>query len=322
MNFQFQLQSAIRAWRTVDTVAKSVSLVAVDGAYLDFVFINGHPSDLLPSKNVVPYIEYPRYISSGNPPVGAYKSLTGNTAEFTSQTLTLNVVPDKLVIFARSRSNATVCNVPDRFLAIKKVNISFNNSSGILSSADQRALWAISHENGSNQTWSEFSGYATKNNLASGYPNDTATTGSILVLTMGKDIQWTQDYISAGSIGNYSLQVKVQVENQGSSTVADADLVIIAINSGIVVLEQGVSSVFTGILTKEDVLKASDSQAGDYNVVGWSENVRMTGAGLLDQIKTLGKKGLKLAQPLVEGSKLGDIAKRMSGGKKMANRLM
>jgi hypothetical protein len=46
----------------------------------------------------------------------------------------------------------------------------------------------------------------------------------------------------------------------------------------------------------------------------------MTGAGLLDQIKTIAKKG---ALKLVEGSKLGDVAKMALGkGKKMANRLM
>ena len=317
MNFQFQLQGATRAWRAIETVnPKTVSLVAVNNAYLDFIFINGHPSDLLPSKNVVPYIEYPRYISAG-------QSLNaGETKEWTSQALTLNVVPDKLVVIARARSTALTCQSPDKFLGISKINISFNNSSGILASAEQRALWAMSHENGSNQSWEEFRGYATKNNLATGLPTTIPLTGSVCVLTLGKDVQLVQDYISAGSIGNYSLQVKAQVYNQAGEAVPDGELVIIAINSGIVVLEQGVSSVFTGILTKEDVLKASDPSSAEYNAIGWSENVRMTGAGLLDTIKTIGKTGLRYALPFLEGSKAGEIAKKITGGKKMANRLL
>jgi hypothetical protein len=322
MNFQFQLQGANRVWRTSSSFAKTISLQSVSTSYLDFIFINGHPSDLLPSKNVVPYIEYPRYISSTQDTVPGASLGTPGSKILTSQALTLNVVPDKLIIFVRSRADVSAVGVPDRFLPINNVNISFNNSSGILSSAEQRALWAMSHENGSNQSWEEFRGVASKNNLGSGYPSQVRLSGSVLVLTMGKDIQLVQDYISAGSIGNYSLQVKVGVQNYGTQ-ITDPEIVIITVNSGIVVLEQGVSSVFTGILTKEDVLKASDPQSADYEVVGWNENVRMTGAGLLDQIKTVGRKGLRmLAQPLLEGSKLGEISKRVIGGKKMANRLM
>ena len=141
---------------------------------------------------------------------------------------------------------------------------------------------------------------------------------------MGKDVQLVQDYIAAGAIGNFNLQITGTASNQGTADIVDTvELVIIAINSGILVIEQGVSSVYTGILTKEDVLKASDQGAEGYNVVGWNQYVRMTGAGLLDQIKTIGVKGLKLAQPLLEGSKLGELAKKVSGGRKMAaNRLM
>lgn len=322
MNFQFQLQGANRVWRTSSSFAKNVSLQAVNTSYLDFIFINGHPSDLLPSKNVVPYIEYPRYISATNDTIPASSGGTPGSKILTSQALTLNVVPDKLIIFVRSRADVSAVGVPDRFLPINNVNISFNNSSGILASAEQRALWSMSHENGSNQSWEEFRGVASKNNLGSGYPSQVRLSGSVLVLTLGKDIQLVQDYISAGSIGNYSLQVKVGVQNYGAQ-INDAEIVIITVNSGIVVLEQGVSSVFTGILTKEDVLKASDPESANYEVIGWNENVRMTGAGLLDQIKTVGRKGFKLlAQPLLEGSKAGEIAKRVVGGKKMANRLM
>jgi len=330
MNFQFQLQGATRAWRSTGPSNKTVSLVAIDGAYLDFIFINGHPSDLLPSKNIVPYLEYPRYISGGQilpGPTVAPVPLTTNPpqATWTSQALTLNVIPDKLVIYARSRSTTSSCTNTDKFLGIDSVNISFNNSSGILASAHQRALWAMSHENGSNQSWEEFRGFISKATTAGaskGVPTTLSTVGSVLVLTLGKDIQLVQDYISAGSIGNYSLQVKCNVYNPEGVEILDGELVIVAINSGIVVLEQGVSSIFTGILTKEDVLKASDPSSADYNAIGWNENVRMTGSGLLDQVKTLGKSALKLAQPLFEGSKAGEAFKKMSGGKKMANRLM
>lgn len=320
MNFQFQFGNIQRVWRSSATFDKTISLQAVSGAYLDFVFINAHPSDLLPSKNVVPYIEYPRYITSLGASVASEATQT-----FSSQSLSLNVVPDKLVIFVRSRDDATSGRcVPDRFLSIKNVAINFNNSSGILSTCPQTGLFQISAENGLAVSWQEFQGYASGAPLTAGVPTRVPLCGAPVVLTMGKDVQLVQDYISAGAIGNFNLQVQVQAYNQGAETASNLELVIIAINSGIVVVEQGVSSVFTGILTKEDVLKASDQGAEGYNVVGWSQNMRMTGSGLLDTIKTIGKTGIRLALPLFEGSKAGDFLKAVSGAgkKKMANRLM
>jgi hypothetical protein len=311
MNFQFQFGNVQRVWRSGTAHSKVVSLQAVSTPYLDFVFINGHPSDLLPSKNVVPYIEYPRYISSQN-----NKTIAAAASEtLYSQSLSLNVVPDKLVVFVRSRDD-TSTNVPDRFYPITNVSLNFNNSSGILSTAPQTSLFEISAENGLAVSYQEFRGYASGAPLTNGVPAKVALCGSPLVLTLGKDIQLVQDYIAAGAIGNFNLQLQVQAYNQGAATASNLELVIICINSGILVIEQGVSSVYTGILTKEDVLKASE----DPEAVGWSAHVRMTGAGLLDQIKTIAKKG---ALKLVEGSKLGDVAKMALGkGKKMANRLM
>ena len=319
MNFQFQFGNIQRVWRSSSSFGKTISLQAVNTAYLDFVFINAHPSDLLPSKNVVPYIEYPRYISS----VGTgHESKKDKT--YQSQSLSLNVVPDKLVIFVRSRDDSTSGKcVPDRFLSIKNVSLNFNNSSGILSTCNQSGLFEISAENGLAVSWQEFQGYCAGAPLTAGVPARVPLCGAPVVLTLGKDVQLVQDYIASGAIGNFNLQVQVQAYNQSNETVNNLELVIIAINSGIVVIEQGVSSVFTGILTKEDVLKASDQGAEGYNVIGWTQNVRMTGAGLLDTIKTIGQRGIKLALPLFEGSKAGDFLKAVSGGKKkMANRLM
>jgi len=315
---QFQFGNTQRVWRSSATFNKTISLQAVNTAYLDFVFINAHPSDLLPSKNVVPYIEYPRYITSLGGDLDSKATKT-----FHSQSLSLNVVPDKLVVFVRSRDDFTSGRcVPDRFLAIKNVSINFNNSSGILSTCNQTGLFQISAENGLAVSYQEFSGVCSGAPLTNGLPAEVPLCGAPVVLTLGKDIQLVQDYIASGAIGNFNLQVQVQAYNQGPATISNLELVIIAINSGIVVIEQGVSSVYTGILTKEDVLKASDQGAEGYNIVGWSQNVRMTGAGLLDTIKTIGKAGIRLAMPYFEGSKAGDFLKKVSGGKKMANRLM
>jgi hypothetical protein len=325
MNFQFQFGNIQRVWRSSAGFDKTITLQEVVSANLDFIFINSHPSLLMSSKNVVPYIEYPRYIS----PLGGKftaTSATGarNAVSFSSQSLSLNVVPDKLVVYLRSRAdfNSKRC-VPDRFLSIENIALNFNNSSGILSTAQPSALFQISAENGLAVSFQEFEGVASGLPLTNGLPANVALCGAPVVLCMGKDIQLVQDYIASGAIGNFNLQITGSAVNQGSVDLEDVELVIIAVNSGILVVEQGVSSVYTGILTKEDILKASDQGTEGYNVTGWNQYVRMTGAGLLDQIKTIGVRGLKMAQPLIEGSKLGELAKKVTGGRKMgANRLM
>ena len=50
----------------------------------------------------------------------------------------------------------------DSFLTIKKININWNNSSGVCSSYTQSDLVRISVEAGSNQSWDEFRGFSYK----------------------------------------------------------------------------------------------------------------------------------------------------------------
>ena len=84
----------------------------------------------------------------------------------------------------------------------------------------------MSRDNGSNQNWQEFSGfansaynddlvkiktptttadiYASSTPLSEGYGNPIATTGSLLVLEFGKDIQ-LPNYYAPGSLGSFNL---------------------------------------------------------------------------------------------------------------------
>ena len=52
---------------------------------------------------------------------------------------------------------------PSAFLTINNISISFNNTAGILSSANQQQLYNISYRNGSAQSFYEFSGLTRSN---------------------------------------------------------------------------------------------------------------------------------------------------------------
>ena len=72
MNFQMNMApNANRAWRSVKftTAAgtlKNAYVQSVQNSELKFTFLTGHPTDQLPSRNIVPYYELPIYRTTGS----------------------------------------------------------------------------------------------------------------------------------------------------------------------------------------------------------------------------------------------------------------
>lgn len=335
MNFVFNMGDASRVWRTANYSAASnatpygtgvittANVLAFEETKLIFNFLTPHPSDIFPARNAVPYYELPRFITSSVGNFGALES-----RQISTSSLQLNQIPDKLIIQVRNPLSNMAWAQPDAFLVIQQISINFNNQSGILASATAQDLYRYSVENGSNQSWFEFSGSASLPDPSTGIGRKIATSGSLLILEFGKDIQLTEDYYASGSLGNFNLQINMTVQNQ-MGYVINPEIVIITMNSGIFVNERGTSSTYTGILTKQDVLEAS-SQAPVYQ----SSVRRMVGGGFLDSLKSLGKAVLpqvmqlmakltkehvgKLDHPVAKMAHgaLGSLGYGASGGKK------
>lgn len=302
MNMVFNIGDASRVWRSANytnaqtasplgsTFITAVTVQSFANTQLLFNFLTPHPSDLMPARNSVPYYELPRFLTTGFAGIPGYvPSLSATTLAPAQQllgtsSLQLNQIPDKLIIQVRNPLGSTAWGQPDAFLLIRGISIQFNNQSGILSSATVQDLYRYSVENGSNQSFQEFSGYATVPDPVSGLGRKIPTSGSLLILEFGKDIQLTEDYYSSGSLGNFSLQVNLQVANQFPYQIAP-EIVLITMNSGLFVNERGTSSTYTGILTKQDVLEAS-AQEPMYQ----SSVKRMVGGGFLDSLKSVAGK--------------------------------
>jgi hypothetical protein len=133
-------------------------------------------------------------------------------------------------------------------------------------------------------------------------------------LEFGKDVQLSEDYYSAGSLGNFQLQFNVTVKNMDSVNAIPANdyqLLTIIQNSGVFSIERGVSSSYLGVLTKSDVLEASRQEAS-----GYSSALRMVGGAecpsQFSRLKaTMGK------IPVAAGMSAGGMsAGGMSAGKK------
>ena len=166
-----------RVWRhfpdnaTAISVINSVELVSFTNSKLTFNFLTAHPSDELSSRCVVPYYELPRYLTSSSTAIPALpapaflgQKLVPPPVVLSSTTVSLNQIPDKLIIYVR-KTGKTWTDA-DSFLAIKKININWNNNTGVCSSFNQVDLWRCSVEAGSNQSFDEFRGYAYRNNPA------------------------------------------------------------------------------------------------------------------------------------------------------------
>ena len=306
LNLVFNIGSTNRLFRTAGTNVKPATAFTVDlgfpggesngNAFLDtrllIQYYTRQPSDLVPARNVVPYAEYPRYITNVTGTIPAATSGGGSSGDaivpgpfptIESNSISLNQIPDKILIFVRKRlANQTAFDA-DCFFPIKRLRVNFNNKAGLLTSATKWDLWRMSVESGSNQTWAEFSGSAVK--FPSAYNGGVAeipTCGSVLALSMGKHIE-LDDVFAPGSIGQCQLQFSVEIENYSATQYVDnTELVLITMNTGVFVLERGTSQTYTAILSRSDVLSAS-SMPGYKS----SDVKRLVGGAMEDGYKSL-----------------------------------
>lgn len=269
-------------WTTASGATASSQLF--DKASLLVNFLSSQPTDLIPARNIVPYVDLPRYITaatgaittaaySDNANGGAFK-LIPTTASITSSNIQLNQLPDYFIIAARiPPTNPTLypsgkaMSAAPSFLAINSISVNLNNTSGLLSSATSSDLYRISVANHSNQTFSAWSGvYVADAGItdagAQTQPKEFASVGSVLVLNPAKDLS-LPDYLSSGSLGSFNFQFTLNVSNYHVLASFTPEIVVIAVNSGIFTTIAGSSNIFTGLLTKSMVLDAKKDGAED-----------------------------------------------------------
>ena len=242
-------------------------------------FLSTQPSDLIETKNVVPYMDFPRYLtSSANTTSVAPQA----SVALTSSNLQINQIPDLFVINVRKPMSQQTIADASVFFTINNVSINLNNQSGLLSSASSYDLWRMSVKNGSTQSWREFSGVANAAVGGTGIGAAVNTTGSLLIINPAYDLS-LPDYITCGSLGNYNFQFQMGATNTVSASGGaniTPEICCIAVNSGILTTQQGVSAIYTGIITKEMCLSAKSQQQA--SAMKSAEISRMVGGNMLN----------------------------------------
>lgn len=244
----------------------------------------------LPPKSIVPYMEFPRYITTGLPVIAStltslpnQKGVSPASTTIQSNTITLPNIPDLLVMYIKpatadatiftsdtgvtgygpAYTNGTVAgpyswnsSLGDFTLPIEGISINFDNFSGLLANHTQYELYKMSVNNGLEMDFAEWRG------ISKAYTGGTTTSyvstvGGPLVLRPGRDFA-LQAGQAPGLVGNFTLQVNLQVGNQFATTLATGmNLYIVPISSGFFETIKGSSRIIKGVLTEQDILSAA-----------------------------------------------------------------
>ena len=291
MNIVCNIGSLGNIYKTTNSYTYSVSLgKATTGAdgfsnpklLMNFLTLQPEQWSRINTRNVLPIQSYPRFVSTWS---GTYTTDSSDT--FTFPVIQLNQIPDTLLIFVRPPKSDNNPKKQTGFLSIESASISFNNQSGILASCSPQELYNISKMNGSQQTWSEFSGYMNVGQTINDPNTLTATNvsvstqGSLLVVKPAYNFN-LPSFLSSGSLGQYGLQVSLKAYNRLGYIVSNPEMVVIAVNSGIMVTQQGSTSLYSGLLTKEMVLSAKQQKP----VIDSSTYNKLVGGGVQESCKT------------------------------------
>lgn len=280
---------------------------------LNCIFLTPPLDVKLPPKSIVPYYEYPRYISTPGTEVAA-----GTTATLQSQTITLPQIPDMLLIYARPDEYES--HQGDWYLPIDNISLNFDNFSGLLSTMTPEQLYNIAVDNGLEMDWNNWNGQGRvvnndpENNDAKSSlnTNNVSLNGGFLLLSMGKDVP-LQASQAPSVVGNYTLQFNVRVKNT-SGTNLTPKLYTIAINSGFFETQAGSSRIIKGVLTESDVIDAPIAQ----DIVTRGQLNRMVGGSFWGKLSSAVNKAKDVLMNPVVRQGIKHYGKQMGGPIKQA----
>ena len=238
-------------------------------------FLTSQQTNLLPARNICPYVDYPRYITSQQ---NTNVVNAGASSDIVINNIQMNQICDMFIIVIRKRLSDQGVRDANAFFGINTISVNFNNASGLLSSATPQDLWRMSVANGSKQSWYEFSGQAQVYDQAGG--NVKISTCGSVVIDPSRDLSLPA-FLSNGSLGQFQFQMNMNVSNLSNEDLAPEVLVITA-NSGLFATISGSSQVQTALLNKEMVVDTTTQGGAD--AISSNEYGRMRGGALSDQI--------------------------------------
>jgi hypothetical protein len=212
--------------------------------------ITPNVSEKIPEFLSIPFENVTPYPTQFNAPVS-----TNSIYTFSSiNTIQLNQVPRKVYIWsAQSDSFYSSSSAPfgsyltDAFSELLSLSITFNNLTGILSSATEQDLYNMTVKNGVHLSWPQWQG-----TVGSG---TTVATGSILCLDFAENIGLPED-LAPGVSEKFNFQIVNAVFRNCSPNTITPTMNVIFCYDGILTLNGTVAYSISPLLTTQDVLAA------------------------------------------------------------------
>ena len=244
----------------------------------------------LPPKSVVPYMEFPRYISNPGQTISP-----GAVGTLQSQTITLPQIPDLFIIYAKPSSGVAGVNITnddaDFYLPVATaadgirapLTINFDNFSGLLSSHTAEELYAMCVKNGLEMDWNTWVGMG-HSEQGTGRPGAGSgrvpLVGGLLVLKPSQDIT-LQTGQAPSLVGNFTFQFNIQVKNN-TDVNQTPTLYVITANSGFFESIRGSSRIIKGVLSEQDIISAPVAPFATRDVLQ-----RYVGSGLMSSMANM-----------------------------------
>ena len=272
----------------------------------------------LPPKSVVPYMEFPRYITSYQG--GAIPA--GSVVQIQSQTITLPQIPDLFIIYVKPNPATLTPQQGDFYLPVATsadnitapLTINFDNFSGLLSSQTAEQLYAMSVKNGLDMDWNSWVGEAhmgtalqvgslggASTGFGGGACGRVPLVGGLLVLKPSQDIT-LQTGQAPSLVGNFTFQFNLQVKNTTAGALSGVQLYVITANSGFFESIRGSSRIIKGVLSEQDIISAPLAPTGTRDML----QRYVGGAGMFGSLANILSKAKDVYQqtkPLVSAAK-------------------
>jgi len=272
----------------------------------------------LPPKSVVPYMEFPRYITSYQG--GAIPA--GSVVQIQSQTITLPQIPDLFIIYVKPNPASLTPQQGDFYLPVATsadnitapLTINFDNFSGLLSSQTAEQLYAMSVKNGLDMDWNSWVGEAhlgsalqvgslggASTGFGGGACGRVPLVGGLLVLKPSQDIT-LQTGQAPSLVGNFTFQFNLQVKNTTAGALSGVQLYVITANSGFFESIRGSSRIIKGVLSEQDIISAPLAPQGTRDML----SRYVGGAGMFGSLANILSKAKDVYQqtkPLVSAAK-------------------
>ncbi len=249
--------------------------------------------ETVPRLITYPWYNLVKYVSRGGAASPHYVPFVGPVRETRmSNPIQLSSIPRKLYVFMKQANQVTYANVnnsissSDVAAGITKINIIWNNNSGLLSACSALELYEISVNNGYMGSYLQWSGEQTYN--FGDQTVEKAASGSYFCAEFGKDIGLSS-VEAPGIMGNYNLQVQVDYFNPNPVNDVLYDMYLICVYDGIVSVGAGSAFKQLGVISHSDVLNQSDDNAIPYHVLE-----KVYGGDFFSSVRDFGKKAFDI----------------------------